>query len=86
MGPFERQFASQATIFNQNSLTLVYCCASHYDFVFSFPNSPFLSSMGSWARLCHFTTFVNNPSERSERLVLYYSYKIEGLVSKLLEF
>ena len=42
--------------------------------------------MGSWASLRHFTTFVNNPSERSERLVLYYSYKIEALLSKLLEF
>ena len=69
MDPFERQFASQATIFNQNSH---YTCivVLHTTIVFSFPSSPFLSSMGSWTRLRHFTTFVNNRSERSERLVL----------------
>ena len=64
----------------------MYCCASHYDFVFSYLNSPFLSSMGLWASLRHFTTFVNNLSERSERFVLYYSHKGEALLSKLAEF
>ena len=59
----------------------MYCCASHYDFVFSYP-----SSMGSWASLPHFTTFANNLSERSERFVLYYSHKSEALLSNWLNF
>ena len=45
-----------------------------------------LSSMGLWASLRHFTTFVNNLSERFERFVPHHSHKSEALLSKLAEF